>query len=173
MGDEWLNTKELAAVLGVKPPTITEAYKKGRITDASCKYEGKRRYYHRESAVQEYNANQQQHHARFRNDTPEKKAFNDPITSKIPPIVQSKAIQAAYQARIAKIDYEEKSGKLVDAKTLERKLFTLARHCREKLLAIPDRVSTLLASETDPIEIHKHLESEIEKSLEDLQRIAL
>ena len=169
----WINAKELAKLLGVKAPQVTQAYKAGRITDATCKYIGKRRFYHATESAAEYNNSQQQHFDKTAERRPDAKPNNDPITSAVPPIVQSKAIQAAYSARIAKIDFEERSGKLVDAKALNKRLFTLARHCREKLLSIPDRVSSLLASETDPIEIHKILEAEIIKSLEDLQKIAL
>ena len=171
----YITAKELSELVGCFPTQITEAYLQGRISDNSCKWFGKRRRYHKDLALADFKRTRAvENEGRKKGKTLKQRINTDTvIENKVPPIVESKSIQAAYQARIAKIDFEEKSGRLVDGKSLEKKIFGLARLAREKLLSIPDRVSSLLASETDPIEVHKELEKEINKALEDIQDIAL
>lgn len=81
----------------------------------------------------------------------------------------SKAIKEGYLARLAKLDYEERSGKLVDAEEVKKEAFKLARTTRDALLNIPDRVSAEFAGLTTPHEIHVRLSEEIRKALEALQ----
>jgi phage terminase Nu1 subunit (DNA packaging protein) len=82
---------------------------------------------------------------------------------------QSRAIRESFQARLAKLDFEEKSGKLVDADTVKKQAFKAARTVRDQMMNIPDRVAAELAAETDTFKIHKRLTEEIRKALEGLK----
>jgi len=53
-----------------------------------------------------------------------------------------------YRAQIAKLDYEQRSGRLVDAEAVRTAAFEEARRTREKVMALPARISPQLAQKT-------------------------
>lgn len=71
-----------------------------------------------------------------------------------------------YNAELARLQFEEREGKLIDAQKAHQDGFELGRAVRDKLLAIPARVSPIFASLEDPIEIGKQLERELRAALE-------
>jgi hypothetical protein len=71
-------------------------------------------------------------------------------------------------ARLAKLDFEERSGKLVDADQVRAQIFALGRRAREALLGLPDRLAPVLAGESDPAEIHRLLAQELTTCLAEL-----
>jgi len=81
---------------------------------------------------------------------------------------QSRAIRENFQARLAKLEFEQKSGKLVDADDVKKQAFKAARTVRDSMLNIPDRIAAELAAETDTFKIHKRITDEIRKALESL-----
>lgn len=81
---------------------------------------------------------------------------------------QSRAIKEAYLARLAKLEFEEKSGVLVKADAVKNEAFKVARLVRDAMLNIPDRVSSELAADTEPFVVHRKLTLEIRKALEGL-----
>ena len=85
-----------------------------------------------------------------------------------PSYAQSRAIREAYQARLAKLDYEERSGKLVAIDQVKASAFKVARTVRDGLLNMPDRVAHELAHETDAAKVHQRLSMEIRTVLESL-----
>jgi hypothetical protein len=68
-------------------------------------------------------------------------------------------------ARLAKLDYEERSGKLVDSEEVASAITTMVLGTRDGLLAIPRRVAPILAAETDEREVYKILDEEIRRTL--------
>jgi hypothetical protein len=80
-------------------------------------------------------------------------------------LAQSKAVREAYLARLAKLDFEERSGKLVSAEEVKISAFKLARQIRDALMNIPDRVSPELAAETNAAKIHARLHREVREAL--------
>ena len=86
-----------------------------------------------------------------------------------PSYAQSRAVREAYQARLAKLEFEERSGKLIDADQVKVRAFKMARSARDALLTLPDRLAPILASSTDVQEIHRLLLDDIERTC---QRIA-
>jgi hypothetical protein len=91
-------------------------------------------------------------------------------SAKTPPsdYSRARAMREAYLANLAKITYEEKIGKLVEADAVKKAIFEASRITRDALLNIPNRISPQLASETDPHEVHLLLEAEITRALEEL-----
>ena len=88
-----------------------------------------------------------------------------------PSYAQARAVRENYMARIAKLLFEEKIGKLVDADAVKLKSFETARTIRDYILNIPNRISSELASETDPVKIHAMLTKEFTDSRNELSRL--
>jgi hypothetical protein len=86
-----------------------------------------------------------------------------------PNYAQSRAIREAYQARLAKLDFEERSGKLVEVDKVKADAFKVGRTIRDSLLNLPDRIAHELAHETDPAAVHQRLAAEIRQVLEALR----
>jgi hypothetical protein len=68
-------------------------------------------------------------------------------------------------ARIAKIDFEERTEKLVSSDEVKVAAFNRFRRFRDGMLNIPDRLAAVLAAEGDPRRIHELLSSEIRNAL--------
>ena len=77
-------------------------------------------------------------------------------------------MREAYRAKMARLDYEEREGKLVDAKKMYEEGFQLGRQVRDALLGIPDRQADILAAESDSANIGKLLRSELELVLQQI-----
>lgn len=90
-----------------------------------------------------------------------------PLTG-IPSYADSRAIRERYAAMILRLEYEEKSGKLVEKSELKLKLAKLHMGVRDALRTIPDRVAPIVAAETDQAKIHAMLLKEIGQALEGL-----
>lgn len=90
-----------------------------------------------------------------------------PIVNSGPSFAQSRAIKEAYNARLAKLSYEEKSGALVRTDTVKVAWFNTLRVLRDRALNLPDRLAPLLAAETDPKIVRDLLEEELRTVLTD------
>lgn len=86
----------------------------------------------------------------------------------IPSFAQSRAIREAYAARLTRLEYDQRSAKLVDKNELKMKLAKLHMAVRDSLRTIPDRVAPIVAAETDQTKIHAMLLKEIGQALEGL-----
>lgn len=60
---------------------------------------------------------------------------------------KARAVRETYQAKLAQLDYEEKSGKLISADKVKMAQFTQGQILREAIMNIPDRVTSSLAAE--------------------------
>lgn len=90
-----------------------------------------------------------------------------PIVNSGPSFAQSRAIREAYNARLAKLSYEEKSGSLVKIELVKVAWFNTLRVLRDRLLNMPDRMVPLLSAETDPKTIRDLLDKELRQILTD------
>ena len=82
----------------------------------------------------------------------------------------SRAIREAYAARLAKLEYEERTGKLISSDEVEMRTFNLARRLRDRMQTLPRRLAAALAAEQDPRVIEQRLDDEIRQALEELSR---
>jgi hypothetical protein len=80
----------------------------------------------------------------------------------------SRAAREGYLARLAKLEFEQRSGRLVDADEVRAQIFGLGRRLRDALMGLPDRLAPVLAGETDQAEVHRLLAQEILTSLAEL-----
>ena len=86
----------------------------------------------------------------------------------------SRAIREAYAARLAKLEYEERTGKLLNADEVKVKYFNLARQLRDRLLQIPRRLSpqivAAVVAQPDQRAVETMIEDAIREALEELSR---
>ena len=80
---------------------------------------------------------------------------------------KARAVREHYQARLAKIEYEERVGKLVSRDEIQVAAFNKFRQFRDQLLNIPERVTAMLAAESEPAKVHAILNEEIRRALND------
>src|SRR5579864_2789331 len=80
---------------------------------------------------------------------------------------KARAVREHYQARLAKIDFEERVGKLVSKDEVQVAAFNKFRQFRDHILNIPDRVAAMLAAEADTAKCHEILTTEIRRALND------
>lgn len=86
----------------------------------------------------------------------------------IPSFAQSRAVREAFAAKLTKLEFDQRSGKLVDKSELKMRLAKLHMAVRDNLRTIPDRVAPIVAAETDQAKIHAMLLKEIGQALEGL-----
>ena len=82
----------------------------------------------------------------------------------------SRAIREAYAARLAKLEYEERTAKLISSDEVEMRTFNLARRLRDRMQTLPRRLAAALAAEQDPRVIEQRLDDEIRQAFEELSR---
>lgn len=83
----------------------------------------------------------------------------------------SRAVRETYLARMARLDFEERQGRLVELEEVKRVCFEAARRSRDMLRAIPDRVAPLLAGTHDVHECQQILREEVQRACEGLFEI--
>lgn len=81
---------------------------------------------------------------------------------------ESRADREHYQAELARLDFEERSGLLVSVDQLKADAFKAHRMVRDAILNIPDRCAPHLASLQEPAEVHAYLLEEINEALRKL-----
>jgi hypothetical protein len=91
-----------------------------------------------------------------------------PNMTGVPNYQISRAIRETYNAKLARLEYEEKNGKLLNAEDVANDAFALASRVRDRILAVPSRVSSMLASETDSKVIERLLTQELRNALEEI-----
>ena len=82
--------------------------------------------------------------------------------------VTARTMREAFKAKMAKMEYEEKAGKLTDASKVKEDAYRAGRIVRDALLGLPDRFSDVLAAETDPVKVRQLLMDEFESILNEL-----
>lgn len=74
----------------------------------------------------------------------------------------------AMNAALAKLELDERSGNLVNARDVSQTVFQANRMVRDAFMSWPDRVCGQLCSITDPNEMHSFITAEFTKILENL-----
>ncbi len=82
---------------------------------------------------------------------------------------QARLADMLFRARLRKLEFETKSGKLVTTDEVKAQWFRLARQLRDKLLAVPAKLAPQLAALTDVRQVRELLDGEIEAILKGLQ----
>ncbi len=118
----WVSPAHLARKLGVSYAAVTTAINKGRLRQSVRQHANGRYQVDLENALQEWanntdtikasNAYGGKLNATSLN-TEQLSAIKKTSRSGVPPFNESRAIREAYQARLAKLDYEERNGQLI------------------------------------------------------------
>jgi hypothetical protein len=154
-----VSLRKYAEHRGVSHTAVQKAVKQGRIQTTA---EGRIDV---EQADAAWDRNSSPVTGAVRAGRPERPA--EPATSG-PSYAQSRAVRELYLARLARIEFEERSGKLVSRDEVTVAAFTTARTIRDNLLNIPDRLAATLAAEMEPSRVHEILTEEIRKALSEL-----
>ena len=94
--------------------------------------------------------------AKRREDTPSPSTYQE-----------ARAIREALNARLTKLEYEEKLGELVHASRVKKEAYETGRTLRDRMLAVPGRVAAVIAAETDPRKIERILTDEFRRALQE------
>ena len=82
---------------------------------------------------------------------------------------QAKTIEMVFKAKLKKLEFEVRSGKLIPSDEVKVKWFTVARQIRDKLLAMPAKLAPQLAAVSDVRAVRELLDAEITALLRALQ----
>jgi len=78
---------------------------------------------------------------------------------------KARAVREYYQAKLARIEYEERVAKLVAKNEVQVAAFDKFRQFRDHMLNIPDRVAAMVAAETEAAKCYEVLANEIRRAL--------
>ena len=78
---------------------------------------------------------------------------------------KARAVREHYQARLSKLEYEEKVASLISKDEVKIATFNKLRLFRDGMLNIPDRIAAMLAAETEAAKCYEILATEIRKAL--------
>lgn len=157
-----ITASEYAKQRGVTKQAVSKALRDGRISYTED--ENGRKMIDPSTADQEWNDN-----THVPRSAPKEPSISTDKPPKVgPSYADSRRIREAYQAQLAKLDFEERRGKLVSSDQVKTEAFKIGRAVREAILNVPDRIAAELAGETDQHKVHTRLREELEKALEEL-----
>lgn len=165
-----MNVKAYADSRGVSHVAVLKAIKSGRIK--SARKVGSRWEVDPDAADREWRANtQNDHHSSKAPDVDDA-----PVSTGrgVPSYAESRAFREAYAARLAKLEYEEKAGKLVRVDDVKVTWFNEVRRVRDAMLNIPIRIVDEMAAVAGELngeqrhELLLILQREIIQALEEL-----
>ena len=93
-----------------------------------------------------------------------------PSITGIPNYQMSRAVRETYNAKLVRLDYEERASKLLNAEEVAREAVEVARRVRTRMFGIPGQMAEALASETDSRAIERFLTKELRTALEELSQ---
>jgi len=82
--------------------------------------------------------------------------------------LEAKAEETRLKALARRLELEERAGRLVRADEVEAEAFARARQAQEAILALPDRLASQLAAETDEARVYALLEAEVRRIAREL-----
>jgi hypothetical protein len=81
---------------------------------------------------------------------------------------QARTIEMVFRAKLRRLEYETKQGKLIEAELVRKTVADAVRGLRDGILGLPDRLATVLAAESDAKKVHVTLKTELARQLEAL-----
>lgn len=178
---KFMTQTEYANHRGISQPRVSKMLKTGKIP-ASCikRISGKKLIDMdkadaalAESLDRVYNPNPEPRRkgSKKKNPTvPEMKQTADKAGTGGMTLSKAQQVQAQYKAALLKLEYESKSGKLIDAEVVEVETFNFARRVRDAIQNVPDRICAELASCTDVHQVREKLNAAYNEALEELSK---
>lgn len=93
---------------------------------------------------------------------------NEQQDPRVPSFALSRSIKEAYEAKLVRIEYEQKMGNLLERGAVTKDAFEMARRTRDRVEQIPSHVSASLVSMTDRRAIEILLAKELRNALEEI-----
>ena len=192
--DNYGNVTDLANRLGVTKGRVSQLHKKGAFGDTFTRLNNRRYIIDIEAAVEnvkKYSDPVARGHknkiARLNlTDTPPEQRTDDrrqrtddggqrAETAKTIELAgmsfsAARTLKEQYNAEMKKLDYEERSGKLLRDEDVRKGAFEMYRKTRDSLLNIIDRISAQLAAEKKEANVRIILENEIRNALTHIRR---
>jgi phage terminase Nu1 subunit (DNA packaging protein) len=162
----YLTIAEYAAHRRVTVPAVRKALTDGRLANCAGTNEAGHVVVDVDKADAQWSANSHPSHGGKRTKGRPAAAAQDDGDPEGATFAASRAKKEAYQAELARLEYEQKSGTLVEAEAVKREAFRVARMIRDGLLNLPDRMAAELAGMSDQFEIHRRMVEEIRKALD-------
>lgn len=85
-------------------------------------------------------------------------------------LAKAKLKRETFQAHTAELEYKKAAGELVSAAEVAKQWEGIAANVRRRLLVLPDRLSPLLAAESDPRKVHSMITQELHQCLTTLNQ---
>jgi len=80
----------------------------------------------------------------------------------------ARTIEMVFRAKLARLDYNQKTGMLMEAEPARSEAFRRVREMRDSFLTAPDRLSSVIAAESNRTKIASLLRDEFWRILSDL-----
>jgi hypothetical protein len=158
-----VSLRQFAKLIGASHTAVNKAVKNGRLTLTP---DGK---IDPDTAREQWDAGAD---GSKRRDKPEPAPEQPSPVSRTPTAATAyataRAIREEYNARNARLEYEQKAGKLVAADKVRLESFQAARLTRDTILNVPNKIAHELAAETDPAKVHVLLTKALNVALEEL-----
>ena len=179
--DNYGNVTDLANRLGVTKGRVSQLHKKGAFGDTFTKLNNRRYIIDIEAAVENVKKYSDPEARGIKNkisrlnlpDTPPEQRTETAKTIALAGMSFSAArtVKEQYNAEMKKLDYEERSGKLLRDEDVQKGAFEMYRKTRDSLINIIDRISAQLAAEKKEANIRIILENEIRNALAHIREI--
>jgi hypothetical protein len=165
---EFLSGRAYAARRGVSHTAVQKAIRSGRITTVDGKIDpaiADREWAENTDPSTSKNSLTGTPKGRWRGDAPPKPNEIDGGNGRATGTGygRARAAREAALAGIAKLQLDEKTGKLVDANEVKLAFFNATRKARDELFAIPARIAPVLAALDDAADLEAILFDEIER----------
>jgi hypothetical protein len=174
---ETLNVSKAvyAQMRGISKQAVHKACREGRLT-AAIHPDGKldveladQLWAANTNPVVGWHSTMKQRQKKLKEDVVEKAIAVGIDPNAVPTLLESKTVEAAFRAKLAQIEYEEKIGKLVPVESVKKEAFRLARIVRDSMFGIADRIAAEIAGISDPFLIHKKLSDEIRTAIAEIK----
>jgi len=162
---EYLKIPAYSKLKGFTPEYCRRLIVKGIITKKALKRRGKRWLVNPEQADIDLENNLRKINRKSKREKIVKKVGFENLT-----LLEAQTKKEQYLASLRKLEFEEKSGRLIPANEIEREYFDIARTVRDGILNLPARVAAILSAESNPDKITKILTDEILQVLEVLSK---
>jgi hypothetical protein len=175
---EYARHRKAKGLRGATHVAVLKAIEAGRLTSAAARREGDLWVIDPKIADREWSANTDPEACNPSGKGAEAEAAKKPSRpaqspmdsglGNVPPLHVSKAVRAAYMARLAGVELDKNLGERVLKSEVRKEAFELGRRIRENLLNLPDRFAFELAAITDPAELHHRLTDALIEILQEL-----
>ena len=103
---------------------------------------------------------------KFLNHVPKGRRLSTGVKSET--YIDAKAEKEKYAAQNAKLEFEIKSGKLIEIEQVTQTWTHISKAVQRAILGVPDRISSMLVGEKDSATIHKRLSEELKHALKNM-----